>query len=83
MDLNQPCYQPLSSPIWQDGHDRPFTPEESRNLTQLGVNILALTRANRHREADAIWARLGFDHCSAATGLAAAIIEDQLPPPTI
>lgn len=84
MPHHQPCYQPLDSPIWNDdGQQRDITPDEAHNLLHLGVSLLAFTAANRHREADDIYRRLGFDHCTAAIAYANSCVRYHMPDPII
>ena len=98
LDFNSPVFNDLSS-FYQanqnpystshqdkgeaDDRDRTFTNDESRILIQLGVNLLALEESQRHQEADDIWIRLGFDHCSTAITLANSVMEEELPPATV
>ena len=83
MDDNEPCYQPLSSPISTDGQNRDLTADEARNLLQLGVNLLTLDRTQRRRVASHIWDQLGFDHCSAAVAMANSCLDENRPPATV
>ena len=98
LDFNSPVFNDLSS-FYQanqspystshqdqgdaDDQSRALTDDESRNLLQLGVNLLALEASQRHLEADDIRSRLGFDHCSAAIALANSVMEEELPPTTV
>lgn len=84
VDLSQDCYQPLRQPtIDSDGVARVLSDIEARNLLQLGVNLLALSRQNRRKVEREIWDRLGFDQCAAAVAIAASVPVDQLPRHTL